>query len=63
MKVFAFENVASEEWLVNSNYRELSFESQDIRFVKIEILNAVGENVILAELNLGSSFERPQLVY
>lgn len=51
-----FKTVASKTYLPNSKYKNIDFEPQKARYIKIEILDAVSPWAIIAELNVGSSY-------
>ncbi|TGV00970.1 alpha-L-fucosidase [Flavivirga rizhaonensis] len=50
-----FKEIASEKWEANSKYRLLALPKTDLRYLKLEILEANGEQAIIAELELGQS--------
>jgi len=50
-----FKRIAEETWEQNNKYRTIGFEKTDIRYLKLEILEAVGGSAIIAELEVGKS--------
>nr|WP_187388186.1 alpha-L-fucosidase [Seonamhaeicola marinus] len=51
----AFKEIAHEHWEANSTYKTISFNNSKARYIKLEILNAVGERAIISELEVGRS--------
>ena len=50
-----FTKLTDKNWPENSSYRALDFEKSQIRYLKLNILEAVGENAIITELEIGKS--------
>lgn len=51
----SFTKVGEYNWEPNNKYRNISFEKRNARFLKIEILNAVGKRTVISELEVGAS--------
>lgn len=50
-----FTKLATKNWPDNSTYRSLDFEKSQVRYLKLNILDAVGKNAIITELEIGKS--------
>ncbi len=50
-----FTQIIDFTWQANSDYRNLSFPETKSRYIKIEINDAVGNNAIITELEVGNS--------
>jgi alpha-L-fucosidase len=50
-----YKEIASQKWESNAKYRTLSFPKSDVRYLKLEILEANGDKAIIAELEVGRS--------
>lgn len=50
-----FTKLATKNWEENSSYRALDFKKSEVRYLKIKILDALGENAIITELEVGKS--------
>jgi len=50
-----FKRIAEINWEPNNKYRAIGFEKTDTRYLKLDILDAVNGNAIIAELEVGKS--------
>ncbi|WP_298487886.1 alpha-L-fucosidase [uncultured Maribacter sp.] len=51
----SYQELATQKWEVNSKYRTIAFPKSDVRYLKLEILEANGDKAIVAELEVGKS--------
>lgn len=53
-----FKKASKNIWASNSHYRSILFKPKKARYIKISIRKSIGERVIIAEIEAGSSFKK-----